>query len=132
MLADTASLDKETVKVAGERDVLLGRIRQHVEGNARDAQDQETYGKEFDGLVAQLEAIEARLEKIVDERQTRAARKARILRFLEELRQADGLLMEFDETLWNAMVDTVTVYKDGEFKFAFKDGGKIRIGSDGK
>ena len=38
------------------------------------------------------------------------------------LRQADGLLVDFDEKLFAALVDNVNVNKEGQITFCFADG----------
>ena len=107
---DTAGLDKEAMALAEERDVVTGLIRKCVEDNAHTAQDQDAYREKYEGLAARYEAACQRLEAIAAEKQDRAARKERMLRFLDTLRQADGLLAEFDETLWRATVDRIIVH----------------------
>ncbi|MDR1409620.1 MAG: recombinase family protein [Oscillospiraceae bacterium] len=127
MLADTDALDKEAVKLSEERDVLMELIRKCVEDNARTAQDQEEYREKYESLVTRYEVALTRLAAITDEQKDRVARKTRIHRFLEELRQTDGLLTDFDEALWCATVDFVTVSDDGTLTFTFKDGGEISV-----
>lgn len=45
-----------------------------------------------------------------------------MLEFTRMLECADGLLTEFDEGLWNATVETVTVQVDGNMVFRWKNG----------
>ena len=42
------------------------------------------------------------------------------------LHERDGVLENFDERLWVASVDTVTVYKTGEMVFRFKNKMEIK------
>ena len=42
------------------------------------------------------------------------------------LEQADGLMMDFDEGLWNATIETVTVWLDGSIDSQRKNGVKLR------
>ena len=42
-----------------------------------------------------------------------------------ELREMDALPIEFNEKLWNGLVDHVMVYNDERLVFHFKDGSKI-------
>ena len=42
----------------------------------------------------------------------RQSKRERILRSLEELRRCGDILEDFDEEIWNAMVESVTVDKD--------------------
>lgn len=55
------------------------------------------------------------------EKQTRSARREAITRFIADIEKLGGPLAGFDEALWYATVDSVTVY-DGVAAFAFKDG----------
>ena len=47
-----------------------------------------------------------------------------MLEFIRMLEHADGLLIEFDEGLWNATVETVTVQADRSMVFRWKNGTK--------
>ena len=42
------------------------------------------------------------------------------------LEQTDGLMMNFDEGLWNASIETVTVWLDGSIDSQRKNGAKLR------
>ena len=109
-----------------ERDVVTELIRKCVEDNARTAQDQDEYREKYEGLVARYETAKGRLDEIAAEKQDRAARKERIRRFLDTLRWADGLLAEFDDTLFRTTVDRMTVRTATEVTFTFRDGGEIQ------
>jgi hypothetical protein len=41
---------------------------------------------------------------------------------MKEFGQRDGLLGKFDEELWNAVIEAVTVYRQQKLCFIFKDG----------
>ena len=43
------------------------------------------------------------------------------------LENSDGLLTEFDEGLWNATVETVTVQGDGSMVFRWKNGAETQV-----
>jgi hypothetical protein len=82
-------------------------------------------GELRDADTVYWEAIDA-LGKIQNETE-RAARKERIQRFRDTLRKTDGLLAEFDETLWRAMADSVAVHAATETTFTFRDGGETQV-----
>ena len=50
-----------------------------------------------------------------------------MLEFIRMLEHMDGLLTEFDEGLWNATVEAVTVQVDGSIAFKWKNGMKTSI-----
>ena len=127
IIADTAGLNKEAAALTEERDVVSELIRKCVENNASTPQDQESYRQKYEGLAARYETAHERLTEIAVEKQDRAARKERIVRFLDTLRKADGLLTEFNESLWRTTVDRVTVHTATEMTFTFRDGGEVRV-----
>jgi site-specific DNA recombinase len=61
------------------------------------------------------------------EKQDRIAKSKTIARFIQSIRGTSALLAQFDETLWLAIIDIVTVTKDGGMIFRFKNGSEITI-----
>lgn len=59
------------------------------------------------------------------QKEERLAKRDLIGRFILELSKCKELLTEFNEQLWIAAVDKVTVFEDGKLLFAFKDGTEI-------
>ena len=46
---------------------------------------------------------------------------------LTELTELDAPPIEFDEKLWHAVVDRVTVYNDDRLVYSLKDGSEITV-----
>jgi hypothetical protein len=46
---------------------------------------------------------------------------------LTELEELEAPPSEFDEKLWHAVVDRVTVYNDDRLVFSLKDGSEITV-----
>ena len=103
---------------------MVSQIRAYVEGNAGAAADQDGYANDYAALSGRYESIQAGLAAIDAERLECAARLKRISEFLDTLEQRD-LLAEFDEELWRATVESVTVYSDHEIAFRFKNGAEL-------
>ena len=61
------------------------------------------------------------------QKEERLAKRDLIGGFIPELSKCKELLTGFDEQLWIAAVDKVTVFEDGKLLFAFKDGTEIEI-----
>ncbi len=53
--------------------------------------------------------------------------KRKILRFLDDLRAQEGLLGEFDEYIFRAMTERMTVYSKRDNSVTFRDGNKVLI-----
>jgi DNA invertase Pin-like site-specific DNA recombinase len=127
VLTDISSLDKESTKLRDECAVVMELIRKCVEENAHSAMDQSEYQERYNELVDRYETAKRRLDAIADEKQARAAKRESISRFLTDLKRLDGLLAEFDEELWYATVDTMTVRLEREAIVTFKNGTEIKI-----
>lgn len=121
-LTDNAALEAESVKLQSECDVVLELMRKCVDENAHTTIDQEDYQHRYDALLERYEAAKSRLSQIADQRQERTVKRENIVRFLKTLEQSDVLLTEFDEELWYATMDTVTVHSEHDIAFSFKDG----------
>jgi site-specific DNA recombinase len=127
VLTDTYESDKEVDKLQNEIEVVSEMIRQCVEENAQSAMDQEEYNKRYNGLAARYEKIVDRLEKVEEQRQGRHVKQKKLETFISALLKKDMIISEFDETLWHAVIDKVTVYAEDDVKFTFKDGTVIRV-----
>ncbi len=102
--------------------IVAELIRKCVAENATTSQDQEAYLENYKGLKARYEAATQRLKQVEYQQMERKQRRQKMLEFIRMLEQADGLLTEFDEGLWNATVETVTVQVDGRVVFRWKNG----------
>jgi len=131
-LMDTSALDKESATLRDECAVVAELIRKCVEENARSAMDQKEYQERYNGLAARYETAKKRLDAIVDEKQARMAKRENISRFLDDLRQRDGIIESFDEELWYAIVESVTICSGNDAIFTFKNGSKIFVNTINK
>ena len=126
-LTDHAALDFEAKLQTEEVDVLTELIRKCVAENATTPQDQKVYAERYMGLKARYEVATQRLKLIEDQRTERKQRRQKMLGFIRMLENSDELLTEFDEELWNATVEAVTVQVDGSIAFKWKNGMKTSI-----
>lgn len=126
-LTDHAALDFEAKQQTEEVDIVSEVIRKCVAENATTPQDQEAYLERYKGLKARYEAATQRLKQIEDQRTEHKQRRQKMLEFIRKLEQADRVLAEFDEELWNATVETVTVWVDGSMILRWKNGAETSI-----
>ena len=126
-LTDHTALDSEAKQKTEETDVVFELIRKCVAENATTTQDQEAYLERYGGLKARYEAATQQLKQIEDQRTERKQRRQKMLEFIRMLEQANGLLMNFDEGLWNATVETVIVRHDGNIVFRWKNNIEVSV-----
>lgn len=53
---------------------------------------------------------------------TQAARDNAIRYFIETLERQIGVITEFDEALWGALLDHAEIFEKGKVRFCFKNG----------
>jgi len=75
------------------------RERHHTAGSGG-------YLERYKGLKARYEAATQRLKQIEDQRTECKQCRQKMLEFIRMLEQVNGLLLDFDEGLWNATVET--------------------------
>jgi hypothetical protein len=121
-LTDTSELDKESIPLQSECEVVVGLLHKCVEENARSSLDQQEYQKRYIALIERYETAKYGLESIKNKRLERTAKRESIEIFIQRLKQSNRLLEEFDEGLWNAVIERVNVHAEHKVTFVFKDG----------
>ncbi len=125
VVTETNYIDRDIEKLQAENHVVMELMRVCVQENAHTAQDQEEYVHKYTALVGRYQEIKDRLGKLTDKRQERIVRRGQMKSMLHDLEQRETLLDEFDEDLWYATIETVTVKISGELVFRFRDGHEV-------
>ena len=81
----------------------------------------------YKDLADRFRAEEEKLKRLTAERKKRDAESVAIGGMLYELTELEAPPIEFDEKLWHAVVDKVTVYNDDRLVHSLKDGTEITI-----
>ena len=121
-LNNIIAIDLEAKQQTEEADIAADLIRKCVAENTTTPQDQQTYAERYKGLKARYEAATQRLKQIEGQRTEHKQRRQKMLEFIQMLENTDGLLTEFDEGLWNTMVQNITVQIGGGMVFRWKNG----------
>jgi len=127
LLADTSRLEGRLAEAEKKHGALMNSLRLYMEENTRQIQDQEEYNRHFSELDAQCKKAEEEIGAIQKEILQQSGRKEQIRRCLNELRECGDILEEFDPSLWNTVIESVTVYNDNKLVFRFWDGTEIPI-----
>lgn len=125
-LCTTDSLLEEKQRLEDEILVLVEMTQNLVAENARVAQDQEEYQKRYDGLIQRYEAAKKEYDELSERIEQKEVQGERMRQFIKTLQKQEGIITEFDETLWGSMVDYVTVGKENR-SVTFKDGTEITV-----
>ena len=124
-LTDTEALEMERDRISTDLNLLADKVQQLIAENARVAQDQDDYDRNYNELVSRYEAAKKQYDKACETIQYRKARSRQIDSFIKKLKGQE-LIQEFDERLWGSLVDFITVYSKDDIWVTFKDGTEIR------
>ena len=121
-LCDTTDLEVEKASLQQELAVLVEMTQNCIAENARIVQDQGEYQKRYNGLVERYEKAKARFDEVTEAIAERSAKGERLAGFIRTLEAQRESVAEFDERLWGAMVDYVTVGVDKRLTVMFRNG----------
>ncbi len=95
--------------------------------NARVAQNQKEYNERYDALVSRYEDTERKRDAVVEQIDQIMIRRRKIERFIESVKDLPELITKFDESLWAALVDSMTVYSKDRIVFRLTCGMEINV-----
>lgn len=121
-LTDCADIDTEIANLTEELEVVTELSRRCVEENARSALNQTEYAAKYDALERRFNEASDKLNALGLEKERKKTQADRIGEFMFLLREREEAIPEFDEKLWTASVDRVTVARDGGMAFTFRNG----------
>lgn len=121
MLSDTSAIETERDKAQERCDELLGAMQDMVRENARTARVQAVYDEKYGALTERYRQAKDKLKQIDDQLLERRARTDRLNAYMDALAESEPITA-FDEGLWNATIETLTVKNDGTLSFHWRDG----------
>ena len=84
--------------------------------------DKEKYATRYDALAERYQNDADRYKAIEAECASRTSQRKMLTSFVKQLMGSDEKVVEFTPTLWNTMVEKVTVDADGIMHFTIKNG----------
>lgn len=90
--------------------------------NASTLQDQEEYQSKYRQLSAKYESLVEEIEELEVQKLAKSKRNKDLQDFITGLKQQEGLLTDFDELLWETMIESITITKDSDVEIKFKNG----------
>lgn len=125
MLTHTDFIDEDIRQTVQELELLSDMIRICINGNAANTLSEQEYRQRHTELCKRFEEAEKKLNELKSQREQTENDSIVIGGLLFELTELTELLVVFDERLWNATVDRVTVCADERIVFRFKDGREV-------
>ena len=126
-LTDTDFIDEDIADSEREMDLLTEMLRQTVMQNASVSVTEDEYRRRYNDLTDRFRAEEEKHKRLAERRKRMVAESVAIGGMLSELTELEAPPIEFDEKLWHAVVDKVTVYNDDRLVYSLKDGSEITV-----
>lgn len=102
-------------------------VQELIVQNARVAQNQDDYNRQYDEMVSRYEATKAERDALATEIRQRGIRRREFERFMTELKKLPDQVTDFSEDLWGSLVEYVTVGKDKTMVFTLLGGTEMNI-----
>ena len=121
-ICDTTELEAERDKYGEEMALLADMVQAAMLENARVAIDQNEYRERRESLVERYEAARVCYEQVTEQITELEVREQQLRQFQKTLESMNGQITDFDEGLWGALVDYITVHEDGTKTVTFRNG----------
>ena len=125
VLCDYSDLASELDDLYRELEVVAELSRKAIYENAHIAINQSEWQERNNGYLERHQKATERIAELEDRKREKQSKRKTLESFIRNLESCD-ILKEFDERIWIAAIDKVTVQQDGALVFIFKDG--IEIG----
>ena len=126
-LTDTTEIEKKITAVRMEMDAISGRIRQCIESNATQAQNQDDYNAYYTSLADNYDQQKQALEELEVEMRERAYKADILSGFMFEITELPDMNIAFSDIRFSKTVDHITVHNDGRMVFSFYVGKDITV-----
>ncbi|MBR0161109.1 MAG: hypothetical protein IJQ02_07515 [Oscillospiraceae bacterium] len=125
-LSGTEKLEAEQKRLAEQMNTDADAVQSLIAENARVAQDQEAYSVRYDALASRFEDTKAKYEKVTADIAAKGIRRREFDRFIQAVEKLPDMVTEFDEALWGALVDHLTVHAKDNIVFTMTCGMEIK------
>lgn len=120
-------LEKEQKSLEQENEILIEKINIELREDARTVQDLEKYKEKENALRCLYFEKEAELDEVKETIQERKNKRRLLTTFIRKIQCLDAEQTEFQEELWNGLVEEIEVQKNKGYKVSFRGGIEIII-----
>ncbi|HEN6764316.1 TPA: recombinase family protein [Streptococcus agalactiae] len=120
-------IDEQIKVLETEAEVVSQLVANLVSENAIIRQDQDKYLKKYNQLTSKYEGIVQDIESLELQRMQKSKRNKELQDFIGTLEKPGKVLTDFDELLWESLVESVMINEDKGAKFKFKNGAVVAI-----
>ncbi|WP_027122322.1 hypothetical protein [[Mycoplasma] imitans] len=108
-------------------DKIASKVHNLVKSNATTPQDQVMYYKQYEELEESYNKVKQKYDALLEEKEDKNIKARGIDLFINSLQDLNIDVIEFDEEMWNLLIDNMLVEKDKSMLFRFKSGIEIKV-----
>lgn len=124
-LTDTTAEENEIEKLNEKANEIIVLVTNLVEHNSRVAIDQNEFQKKSNAYDEEHKAVTSKIKELQLKISENQARAVLLNDFIETIDSKPTSLDNFDEDIWNYIVEKAVVNKDKSITFHFRNGQKI-------
>ena len=127
MAKDTLPLENKIDDLEQKLETIRQDIEDLVDRNARKAQNQDLYQKQYDTLVTVYQEKEQELQEVTSALEEQKSKRLSLDGFIQELKQQDDLITDFNQELWQTSVERLDIKEGKKISLTFKNGVRIDV-----
>ena len=125
-IGDLSGLEEERRDLDRQLEIDWKKVNDLINENARTVQNQKEYEAKYEAAMKQYTETESKQKETAEKISNLMTRRKKIERFIEEIRKFPETVTEFDDMLWNVLVESLTVEKE-RMIFRFCSGLEITV-----
>jgi hypothetical protein len=125
VLCDTTAIDTELAELLREIEVITELSRKAIYENARTAVNQTEWTERNNAYLERHRKASEQVDELETVKRARLGKAKIIEGFIKDIENRPLAIAEFDEKLWLAVIDQVTVGRDVAMTFRFKNGSEV-------
>lgn len=127
LLTDTRDIDLKMANFENELEIISEMVKKLINDNSKNAQSQQDYERRYNELVEKYESSKEKLDKAINEKEYKRGLALKLQGFMSRLEEADNYLLEWDNEVWQLLVESGVVHKDKSITFKFYNGKEITV-----
>ncbi|MEC0232805.1 hypothetical protein P4H71_00360 [Paenibacillus kribbensis] len=108
--------------IEGQMQQLKSDLKELVNLKLRNQIDESVYDEETSRLSSELNELRQQMLKLEEEEDQKAKIKERVDEIIQLLSSRQDILEQFDDNLFNALVEKITILSPAHFVFTLKSG----------
>ena len=127
LLDDSSELEKEIEHHTARVNEIVVLVQNLIDKNASFPMSQEEFQSKYVEYDNEYKELNAKVNEIEESIRHKKAQSKNIQAFISDLSNRPSAISEWDEEVWNYLVEKATVNEGGSITFLFKSGEEVNV-----